>query len=123
MLSTWKQLKHCRDAEEAEALACLEGVLLARSWQDRRLIMETDCASVLGKLMAGDTDKSVTAPIIRDTLLTASLLSNVRYSKIGRDQNKAAHELAHLAIRLGENGVSITTPPECVMGIVCNEAR
>jgi hypothetical protein len=90
MLSAWKYLKHCRDAEEAEALACLEGIRAAQRWGDRQFVLETDCAAVYGKLQAMDEDRSVIGPIIRDTIQATLLLPRVNYLKIGREQNQVA---------------------------------
>jgi ribonuclease HI len=121
LLSAWKLVKHCRDAEEAEAWACLEGIRLALRWPDKQIIMEADCASVIGKLQTGCEDKSVIAPIIRDILKETCLLLGVTFKKIRREQNKVAHSLAHLAIRSNECRVSLSNPPECMMNLICNE--
>jgi ribonuclease HI len=110
LLSAWRCLSHCRDAEEAEALACLEGVRLASKWPDRRVVLESDCITVVAKLHAGAKDRSLLAPIIHDTLQNAGMLKEVAFTKVGREQNKVAHELAHLAIRLNECRVSHTSP-------------
>jgi hypothetical protein len=59
------------------------------------MILEADCASVIGKLQVGCEDKSVIASIIRDTLQEARLLLGVSFKKIGREQNKVAHDLAN----------------------------
>jgi ribonuclease HI len=121
LLSAWKLVKHCRDAEEAEGWACLEGIRLALRWPDKQIILEADCASVIGKLQTGCEDKSVITPIIRDILQETCLLLGVTFKKIRREQNKVAHSLAHLAIRSNECQVSLSNPPECVKNLICNE--
>lgn len=40
----WRKLFHCNDAEEAEAIACLEAVRLAERWEDAEILLESDCA-------------------------------------------------------------------------------
>ncbi|KAF8667264.1 hypothetical protein HU200_052933 [Digitaria exilis] len=35
LLMACRKLYHCRDAEEAEAPACLEGVRMGARWQDK----------------------------------------------------------------------------------------
>ncbi|TVU45579.1 hypothetical protein EJB05_05069, partial [Eragrostis curvula] len=42
LLTAWRILFYCRDAEEAEITACLEGIKLAARWDDREFILETD---------------------------------------------------------------------------------
>ena len=49
-LSAWRLLRHCRDAVEAEAVACREGIILAARWPEVPMILETDCSVVAGKL-------------------------------------------------------------------------
>jgi ribonuclease HI len=121
LFSAGRRVLHCRDAEEAEAWACLEGIRLARRWPDKHFTLETDCASVVGKLQAANEDKSLIAPIIRDTLREARLLRGVSLRKIWREQNKVAHSLPQLAMRSGGYQVSFSNPPECVMNLICKE--
>lgn len=64
LLSACRWLRHCRDAEEAEAQACLEGVRLAERWREKILILESDCSTVIDKLAALGIDRSPVAPII-----------------------------------------------------------
>jgi hypothetical protein len=66
LAATWKCLVHCRDAEEAETWACLEGVRLARLWPDRQVCIESDCAQVIGKVLLKKLDRSLVAPIISE---------------------------------------------------------
>lgn len=61
LLMAWRKLFHCRDAEEAEMVACLEAVRLAGRLEEMELILETDCASVHGKLCGGCPDRSQTS--------------------------------------------------------------
>jgi len=74
------------------------------------MILQTCGASVLMKLHAGDTDRSLVERITRDTLMEGqSLQCLLAFPKIGRGQNSSAHELAHLAIRLS---FSHSSPPD-----------
>jgi hypothetical protein len=57
----------CRDAEEAEATACLEGVHLALRWTNNSMILEFDCQTVVTKLQAKDCDGSVLWQVIEET--------------------------------------------------------
>jgi hypothetical protein len=60
-------------------MACLEGVKLAHQW----------------------THQQIVVTIIVDTLMESSLIGSVSFRSIKREQNKVAHELAHLALRSG----------------------
>lgn len=82
------------------------------------MMLESDCASVVDSLQAREQDRSIIAPIIRDTLLYARGLMAISFR---REQNKIAHELAHLASRLNECQVLLNSPHESVSNLVCNE--
>jgi hypothetical protein len=45
ILSSWRFLEHVATAEEAEALACLEGTRLAVNWVRQPTVVESDCLS------------------------------------------------------------------------------
>ncbi|RCV42220.1 hypothetical protein SETIT_9G199100v2 [Setaria italica] len=113
LLTDWRWLRQCRDAEEAEALACLEGIRMASRWPDRAVILESDCSTVIGKLRVEGLERSLVAPIILDIRGDASHLQGVSFVKIRREQNRVTHELAHLAIRTSECRVSFADVPEC----------
>uniref|UniRef100_K4AID3 RNase H type-1 domain-containing protein n=1 Tax=Setaria italica TaxID=4555 RepID=K4AID3_SETIT len=102
---SWRWLRHCRNVEEAEALACLEGIRLAAWWADRVMVLEADCSTVIDKLTKGGMDRSRVVPVIMD----ASCV------------NKVAHELAHLAIRSKQCCVSFLSFPECGHALLCND--
>lgn len=61
--SSWRVLFQCRDAEEAEALACLEAICLVIDRAHKPVIIEMDCRSVFLKLMSPEKDRSVTGHI------------------------------------------------------------
>lgn len=48
-LTAWHILSHCKDAEEAEAEACLEGIHLAMRWPEIPMVLESDCRTVVAK--------------------------------------------------------------------------
>lgn len=121
MLMACRKLSHCRDAEEAEALACLEGIRMGTRWPERDFIMEADNALVIEKLRTGGMHRSVVAPIIRDTLQAKVQLRSVEFTKIGREQNKLAHELAHLAVRNGVCRVWFANFPGSLITLACND--
>jgi len=58
-LAAWRVLRHCRDAEEAEAVACCEGITLAARWPDIPMTLETDCAWIVDSLKNQRHDLSI----------------------------------------------------------------
>jgi ribonuclease HI len=58
-LASWRVLSYCRDAEEAEAAACREGITLAARWSETHMVLETDCVVVAANLKNTDQDRLV----------------------------------------------------------------
>jgi ribonuclease HI len=96
LLIAWRILHWCHDAEEAEAMACLEGLRAASRWPDQVVILESDCLTVLGKLREEGPDRSLIGPVTCDAIEATKDLMAVSFAKISREQNKVAHELAQL---------------------------
>lgn len=46
-LTAWKYINRGGDAEEVEALACAEGLKLAKDWCANRAVLETDCSTLV----------------------------------------------------------------------------
>jgi hypothetical protein len=56
----WRPVSHCRDAEEVEALACLEGLHLAQHWPNNvRIEIESDCTNLVAKVRSSSKDRSM----------------------------------------------------------------
>jgi hypothetical protein len=70
------------------------------------------------KLKAGGMDRSLIGPLIHDARRDAEHLQSISSTKVGRGQNKAAHEQAHLAIRNKECRVSCSDIPSCIEPLV-----
>jgi len=104
-LASWHLHRHCRDAEEAEAIACHEGNVLAARWPDVPMMLETDCAVVAAKLKSNVQDRSIGWSLIREARMAMEDLCRLEIAKISRSQNNVAHELAHFAIRSGRSEV------------------
>ncbi|XP_066333320.1 uncharacterized protein [Miscanthus floridulus] len=98
-LTAWRTISHCRDAEEAEARACLEGANMALRWPDIPMILESDCQTVVSKLHATDRDRSILWQIIDETRAVDGQLCMLETVNIRREQNNLAQELAQFAIR------------------------
>jgi ribonuclease HI len=120
-LASWRLLRYCRDAEEAEVVACCEGIALAARWPDVPMVLETDSAVVAAKLKSSVMDRSVGWSIVREVRMYMEELFSLDIVKISRSQNYVAHELAHLAIRSGRSEVFFAFFPEFVLSRVCND--
>ncbi|GJN40248.1 hypothetical protein PR202_gb29435 [Eleusine coracana subsp. coracana] len=109
-LAAWRILYHCRDAEEAEIRACLEGIKLASRWFEGNFVLESDCSMAVQMINTGRGERSRCAPLIREIQEEGHHLHHLEVTKIGREQNKVEHELAQIASvlreRLGEMSVS-----------------
>jgi ribonuclease HI len=119
LAAAWGCLLHCQDAEEAEAMACLEGVKLANLWPDQEVVVESDCALVVGKLCDDCVDRSLVTSIMGDILTEKARMCGVSFKCIRREQNKLVHELAHLALRNGVlSGSSVDDVPSCIYPVL-----
>jgi ribonuclease HI len=90
-LMAWRTISHCRDAEEAEARACLEGANMALRWPDIPMTLESDCQTVVSKLHAAGRDRSILWQFIDETRAVGSQLCKLEIIKISREQNNLAH--------------------------------
>jgi hypothetical protein len=56
----WDLLSNCKDAEEAEALACLEGAQPLHQWLNHvQVVLESDCATMVMKVSSNVSDCSI----------------------------------------------------------------
>lgn len=95
-------LFHCRDAEEAETIACCEGITFAVRWPEIPMVLETDCAMVATKLKSIAQDRSAGWALVQEAQTSMEELCRLEIVKI-RSQNNVAHELAQFAIRSGRS--------------------
>ena len=100
VFTAWRALFRCQNAEEAEALACLESLRLAAQWSQGSVIIETDCARI-AKALEAKEDRSSLSFILSDAKLHARLLVEWRIAKVKRECNSVAHELASLIQQFG----------------------
>ncbi|KAF8775985.1 hypothetical protein HU200_004006 [Digitaria exilis] len=74
LLMACRKVVHCRDAEEIEALACLEGSRMGASWADCSFILESDNASVIEKLKMREWQRSNVAPVTSLVLVNLKIM-------------------------------------------------
>ncbi|CAN6252434.1 unnamed protein product [Urochloa humidicola] len=123
ILSSWKVLRNCASAEEAEAVACLEGIQLVLEYVKKPTILESDCAAVVSSLLAPSVDRARCSHIIQETRACMELLPGISIKKIRRECNRVAHELAQLAKRTIHCAVWRSSAPVCIkkiLSIDCN---
>ncbi|CAN6163831.1 unnamed protein product [Urochloa humidicola] len=113
-LSSWRILFHCTAAEDAELMACKEGLTLARNWFQGPLVLETDSTSCIALLKNAERDRSRLAAVVQDSKELMKELGQVKISKGTRDQNKIAHELAQHARRANSSAVWFAGIPSCI---------
>jgi hypothetical protein len=58
VLSARKFLCWCSSLEEAEAMACLEGILLAVGWVGKPTRLESDCLTIIKGLQEGGVSQT-----------------------------------------------------------------
>lgn len=121
LLMAGRKLHHCKDAEEAEALACLEGVRMGARWPSKKMILESDNASVIMMLRENSTNRSARAPVLLDVAKEKAYLMSLDFVKIGREQNNLAHELAQRAKKSGESRVWLGDFPVCLVTLACKD--
>jgi hypothetical protein len=87
-------LHHCRDAQEAEGISCLEGLKYANRWLSHvQVVLESDCVNIIAKIQSCEKAISCYHWHQRRHDKTWSVL------KIWREQNMIAHNLADYALK------------------------
>ena len=123
LVSAWRYLFHCSSAEEAELLACREGLLLAHHWCNGTVIMESDCSSCLAALGNQRIDHSIHASLVQDVKMIMTMLENVCLVKVTREQNRVAQELAQHARRVCSSAIWLGSVPNCIEHVVLQDCN
>lgn len=118
LLSAWKHGIRCVSVEDAEAMACLEGVQLSNEWIRKPMVIESDCHNVVKSLLSGAENRASFSNIVKEIKFAMSAIPEVKVCKIGRECNKVAHELAQLAKRCMHSAVWRDQSPSCVFELV-----
>nr|ABA98911.1 retrotransposon protein, putative, unclassified, expressed [Oryza sativa Japonica Group] len=67
LLSSWRTIKNCGSAEEADqAVSCRDGIRLLVEWVKMPMILETDCANI-GRAMVNTGDDRSIPPLAGDS--------------------------------------------------------
>jgi ribonuclease HI len=123
LLTAWKDLQGLRDAEEAEALACREGLKLAADWCAQRAVLETDNCTIASMLTRRSGEPSSLKFIIDEAVTAGNRLPQWTVVHKGRENNRVAHELAQLAKRSRYSAVWHSAAPVRVEQIIAQECN
>jgi ribonuclease HI len=123
LLTAWQYISRGANAEEVEAMACKEGLVLAAKWCRQCAILETDCASVAAMLAAESGLRSGLKFVIDEALEAGRSLPRWRVVHRKRESNGVAHELAQLAKRTKLDAVWHFAAPVCVEQLIARECN
>jgi ribonuclease HI len=112
LLSEWKTLVACGSAEEAEMIACLEGIRYLAAYPQIPGILETDCSRLVAALEAVELDRSAHWSLILEAKSLLEVLPRVKLRRVSRVSNRVAHDLEQLGKR--ECGVLHRAVPSCL---------
>jgi ribonuclease HI len=121
LFSEWKTIAGCSSAEEAEVLACLDGLRYLAAHPHQRGILETDCARVVAVLLSSDEDRSAHWCLFQEARALLNMLLEVKVCEVSRVSNRVAHELAQLG--KSECGVLREAVSSCVLGVLMLDCK
>jgi ribonuclease HI len=122
VLSEWKHIPNCASAEDAEILACLEGLKHLISLRRWPAILETDCMRAAAALSSNLPDQSNSWALISEGRELLRVYKELQISKANRVNNGVAHVLAQLG-KSGCSGISWGPPPSCVSAMVDHDCK
>ncbi|EEC66671.1 hypothetical protein OsI_32959 [Oryza sativa Indica Group] len=118
-------LQNLHNANQAEALACIQALKLANDMGMGHIIVETDAQALKAALLDETQDRSVNAVIIREAKFLLAMNFNVhQVMYCPRECNRAAHELAKIGASLGPRSqfVWLEGFPDVVCNLVASDS-
>ena len=88
-----------------------------------KIIIESDCSTVIAAASKSGFDKLHVASIINDLKLKAKYLPEVRFRDVRREQSMIAHELAQLAKRATYSAVWRMQVSQCMESLIAKECN
>ncbi|KAK5817793.1 hypothetical protein PVK06_022721 [Gossypium arboreum] len=88
---------------EAEAIACLQAVILGRDLGLKFVDIEKDSLTVIKKAKSTKRAKSVIGSYIQDIKELSKFFYKINFQHIGRSTNEKVHNLASKGLKIGEN--------------------
>jgi ribonuclease HI len=104
------------DAETAELLACKRGLLLAKTLQVKKVVVESDCSNAVTKLKGVDQDRSFYGPLVEEIKSILQSFEEVIVRSLRRTANGAAHLLAKEGCENKCNRAWMGSPPSSIEG-------
>jgi hypothetical protein len=104
-----------------EALAMRRAMSLAKDEGFSKIIVNSDCLSVLKRILCDTEDRSSCGTVIRDIKKLAKTFRSCSFHHVNRVINAAAHSLA----KLSESLIYLVWPgvtPDCIREIICNDS-
>lgn len=117
-----KWYDHCLDALSAEALACRDGLIMARQYGARKVWLETDCQEVVRLWQAGANQRSSIITILNEIAELSNYFHEFKFSYACRSCNRIAHSLAKQVIadiRTGWWSIA----PACMQELLASECN
>jgi ribonuclease HI len=104
--------------ELAEALAVRSAITLALEEGLDRIILVSDCLSVIQRIQSPNRDRSLVGVVVEDIKTFATSLSSVTFRHISRRCNNSAHTMARRAELVGSCLFRVFAP-ECIRDKLC----
>jgi ribonuclease HI len=118
----WRLISNYRDAEEAEALACLERVRLFHQWPSHiQVELESDCAMVITKVSTNVRGCSIISVIIGDIKEIMRNHGNCEIQKVWREQIRITHNLAQFGLKSRSSTFSFSIVSLYIQDLVYND--
>ena len=100
ILSCSESLDGCPSPELAESLAVRRALAVLRDRGFRKCTLESDCLSLIQRIVSSAQDRSQVGMIVRDIKTLAAGFESLSFKHISRVFNVTAHQLARASVRL-----------------------
>jgi hypothetical protein len=123
LLAAWRTLPNVASAEEAEALACLEGIQLTVEGVRLPTEVETDCSALVQAVNTAGSSSARRPGLILEIKDISRLLPDCKVAHVRRDANQVAHGLAQLAKKKRQCMVMHGNVPQEIQAMVANDRQ
>uniref|UniRef100_A0A453GST1 RNase H type-1 domain-containing protein n=1 Tax=Aegilops tauschii subsp. strangulata TaxID=200361 RepID=A0A453GST1_AEGTS len=113
-------IHHVDDPELGEAIPRHHALIFAEDSGFQKILVETDCASLISKIKSKVDDRSYTGAVVFDIKSRAPRFLSCCFTHVSRRCNEAAHVLAKSAEH-DEGSCWFNVSPEVIRNIVCTE--
>jgi hypothetical protein len=124
---TWNCLVACSEQSEevvapeiAEALAMRRAIILPKEEGFSKIIVNSDCLSVVKRVTSDQDDRSLCGPVIHDIRRLAQDFVSYSFRHVYRGLNIVAHSLAKFS-EISLCSVWRGFTPECIREAICND--